>query len=592
MEINALQEILAAIDLHGKGRLQEAADKYKRVIASDPDHHHALFGLAVTLGQQGQSDEAIATMRQAIERSPGNALYLETLGNQYMSVGRYREAAEAYAQALAINPQNPAASIAVADALQKCGDYAGAIETYAYALRLAPTSTRALINIGAAYLGIADYRHAAEYLEMATRLDAGNSEALNNLGVANKGLQRYEEALDCYDRAIQADPNNSVAMLNAGAVCLIRKDYAACVRWNLLSLSHRPEQVEAHQNLAVAYRRMGRLDVADEHRQAAYTRQCVFFDYARQPVRTLLLLNTSREGNIPTEHIVVRERNNVVTLMLDFLDVATFPGGLEFDLIFNAIGDPDSLDDAQVFAKLAAINPRNRPMLNAPDKVQASCRDNTRELLAHIEDVYVPPTSKATPDALEQHVAAFLQQHQRAIVRPARSHGGDHVQLVAVLDDLKPPAHDLADVFYVTEFVDYRSDDDYFRKYRIIYVDRRPYPYHLAIGQHWMIHYETADMPGHPWKLDEELRFLADPATAIGQRAMQAINAIGTALDLDYVGIDFTILKNGQILVFEANPTMLVHPEDPGGPLAHKNSYVREIIDALDARMSQLATAH
>lgn len=50
-------------------------------------------------------------------------------------------------------------------------------------------------------------------------------------------------------------------------------------------------------------------------------------------------------------------------------------------------------------------------------------------------------------------------------------------------------------------------------------------------------------------------------AFVLGERAMAAIAAIGRRLDLDYGGMDFTLLADGRLFVFEANATMLVHGE-------------------------------
>src|ERR1700744_80618 len=116
----------------------------------------------------------------------------------------------------------------------------------------------------------------------------------------------------------------------------------------------------------------------------------------------------------------------------------------------------------------------------------------------------------------------------------------------------------------------------------MIYVDREHFPYHLAISKHWLVHYFSADMLEAPWKRDEERRFLEDPQTALGTEAFEAIRAIGRRLDLDYGGIDFSLLPDGRVLVFEANATMLVHPEPEGGELAHKNVQVRAIVEAFE----------
>ena len=82
---------------------------------------------------------------------------------------------------------------------------------------------------------------------------------------------------------------------------------------------------------------------------------------------------------------------------------------------------------------------------------------------------------------------------------------------------------------------------------------------------------------------------LEDPEAALGQRAWAAITAIGERLDLDYCGLDFSVLPDGRVLVFEANATMLAHPEAPGGPLAHKNPAIEKIFAAFRAMLAGTA---
>ena len=81
------------------------------------------------------------------------------------------------------------------------------------------------------------------------------------------------------------------------------------------------------------------------------------------------------------------------------------------------------------------------------------------------------------------------------------------------------------------------------------------------------------------------MRYLENPQSALGRDAWAAVAAIGQAMDLDYAGVDFSLLPDGRVLVFEANATMLVHPETPDGPLAHKNPFVQQIVDAFQAML-------
>ena len=175
------------------------------------------------------------------------------------------------------------------------------------------------------------------------------------------------------------------------------------------------------------------------------------------------------------------------------------------------------------------------------------------------------------------------------LIRPIGSHGGQQFERCETLQQLERQLRPLKDGCYLTTYHDYISADGYYRKYRMIYVDRKPLPYHLAISENWMVHYGTSNMEQHPWRIDEEYRFLQHPDKILGTRAMSAIAAIGKRLDFDYGGIDFTLLADGRILVFEANPTMLVHREHSNSRLAHKNHFVQHIVDAFQQLLGRLA---
>jgi glutathione synthase/RimK-type ligase-like ATP-grasp enzyme len=84
---------------------------------------------------------------------------------------------------------------------------------------------------------------------------------------------------------------------------------------------------------------------------------------------------------------------------------------------------------------------------------------------------------------------------------------------------------------------------------------------------------------------------LQAPDVALGERAWRAIGQVGARLDLDYAGLDFSLLPDGRVLVFEANATMLVHPEAEDGEFAYKNPAVRRIVEAFQAKLAEAAEA-
>jgi hypothetical protein len=88
--------------------------------------------------------------------------------------------------------------------------------------------------------------------------------------------------------------------------------------------------------------------------------------------------------------------------------------------------------------------------------------------------------------------------------------------------------------FFLSRFVDYRNADGLYRKYRVVLVDGQAYAGHMAISEHWMIHYLNAHMGASAQKRDEEARFMQDFDTAFGARHRQALQAIRQAAGLDY----------------------------------------------------------
>ena len=92
--------------------------------------------------------------------------------------------------------------------------------------------------------------------------------------------------------------------------------------------------------------------------------------------------------------------------------------------------------------------------------------------------------------------------------------------------------------FYVSDFINYQSSDGSYRKYRIALIDKQPYLCHLAVSDHWMVHYMSAGMELSAEKrAEEEAAFIAF-SSEFSQRHRLALSAIADRLGLDYVVLD------------------------------------------------------
>jgi glutathione synthase/RimK-type ligase-like ATP-grasp enzyme len=289
----------------------------------------------------------------------------------------------------------------------------------------------------------------------------------------------------------------------------------------------------------------------------------------------VLLVPAPWPCNVPLDFIVDRSRFALHKWYLTALADDDLGGLPAYDVVFDAIGASDEAAPALAFATRFAATAA-RATINDPRRVAATARPALAATLGGIAGCTVPATVRVAAAALDRAEIAFP-----LIARPVDRHGGRDAALVADAAALREhAARTGAATFDLTAFVDYRDADGLYRKYRIMFVDGRPYPYHLAAAGQWMIHYHRTTMAERADLRAEEARFIDDPA-AVFPGWGTTMPAIAAALGLDYVGIDCARLTDGTVLVFEADTAMLVHANDAPEPFAYKEPAVARIAAAL-----------
>jgi tetratricopeptide (TPR) repeat protein len=427
-------------------------------------------------------------------------------------------------------------------------------------------------------------------LELSAALHDDRPPAQMELAYAYVDLDRPADAERCFKRVLELEPASAEAHAALGALYLSVGIADGAEHYSRRALALEAAHGIASQTLAAILEGRGEADAAAAVLDAAYRRQALFVQPAPTPLMRVLVLATVSTGNIPYKLIMPARRYTRLTWYMEHARAAETPNPATYDLIFNIIGDADlagpSAEAVEQFLATA-----ERPLLNRPANVAWTRRDRLGERLAGIDDLVVPRTVRLEAAGFGGHNAIELAKTQDLappfLLRPIGSHGGKGLVQVGEGDGETRPAAGLD--HYLTAYADYRSADGLFRKYRVLFVGGEPYPYHLAISEHWLVHHETSGMTPFDDRRAEEARFLADPEAALGARGMAAIRAIGQRLDLDYCGVDFSLLPDGRVLVFEANATMLAHAEDADGPYAHKNPFVARIAEAFQALLARKA---
>ncbi len=330
--------------------------------------------------------------------------------------------------------------------------------------------------------------------------------------------------------------------------------------YEVAQILRKPELALAHQAAAIA--------LSPVHSTPACERE----DYAL----LVLCAPGPYTANTPVDLIF---DSRYVTLHRWYVDPSgDIPHLPRYDAIWIAIGESDASASRLRAAERFAATQR-QPLFNRPDAINRLNRVALGEAFASARRTCAVTTERV---ARERYAAESCPVPH--IVRPVDSHGGTGLERID--DDAQRAAYAArsdSEFLYVAPFIDYSSADGYFRKYRIIFIDGEPFPFHLAISPNWMVHYYNAPMTEHQWMRDEELAFFENFAGAFSGDLTEALRETAERLGLDYVGIDCAIGRDGRLLLFEADNAVIVHVLDDPVMFAYKHRHVPRITAALDA---------
>ena len=270
----------------------------------------------------------------------------------------------------------------------------------------------------------------------------------------------------------------------------------------------------------------------------------------------------------------------------------------EHDAVLVALGY--ALEHQQLLNTLQdelAIWPR--PVINAPRFIPHTERSVASTLLQGIPGVLMPPTlaaDRATLMRLSQATHTLSTYYPGwsfpIIVRPVGSHAGRDLEKIDTADALNDYLTRVAaQEFFISPFVDYQWADGLYRKFRIALVDGEPFICHMAISEHWMIHYLNAGMYDDADKRAEEADFMADFDTFVA-RHRTALAEIHERSGLDYVCFDGAETPDGQLLIFEIDHVMVVHAMDPIDLFPYKPAHIQLVQTAFEQMVARRVHAH
>lgn len=421
------------------------------------------------------------------------------------------------------------------------------------------------------------------YIDVLSR-DPSHRAALNNLGALLLQTGYRAAARTAFLEAVSRYPDDPVSQTNLANVYRESGDLANARAHYELAIDLDPNLAEAHQGLSVVLADLGDTTRAVHHRRLGFGgKPVITYPYRgdSQPVSVLVLAGTAG-GNVTVRYFLDERVFETNIVFVEYFDPATpLPA---HSVIFNAIGDVES-EAAALAAAPRILALTNAPVVNSPAAVIETGRGHNADRLARIPGVITSGAVTLPRDQLASPEAATLLTRLGfefpLLIRTPGFHMGRHFLRVESIADLPAALAELpGEELIVMRFLDARGPDGKARKYRIMMIDGRLYPLHVAVAGHWKVHYITADMADNAAHRAEDAAFLVDMEGVLGPRAMAALSAIQSALGLDYAGIDFALNAAGDLLLFETNATMSVYPPDADEKWAYRRPAVESIYAA------------
>jgi hypothetical protein len=272
-------------------------------------------------------------------------------------------------------------------------------------------------------------------------------------------------------------------------------------------------------------------------------------------------------------------------------DTTEFDNLPAHDVALLAIGEANG--HGPVLARMAELLPHfaGPIMNNRPDLIAALTRDGVSAMFANEPSILSPQTHRIDRTALLAITTGSAQLPEAIpgldfpfIIRPIGTHaGGGLDRLLAIEDLFRYLEEQDGSEFYVAPFIDYRGADGLYNKQRIVLIHGRPFPSHMALSSHWIVHYLSAGMAENADKRAVEADWMAHFDRDFARRHADAFAALYRHVGLDYFGIDCAELPDGRLLVFELDVAMVVHDMDDVTIFPYKKIAMQTLFDAFVA---------
>lgn len=223
--------------------------------------------------------------------------------------------------------------------------------------------------------------------------------------------------------------------------------------------------------------------------------------------------------------------------------------------IVNACADADEYQSGLEMLAKATAGTR-LPVFNRPEVVLETARDKIIEKVSGIDGLTVPNCLKFEPKLPKDFQDAFEQGGftYPVLVRPAASQTGQGLIKIDGPQDWDKiyTIHWAGRSLYMTQFVERRDEHGTYTKFRVAFINRKPYFKSAVTKSEPIVHGSMRTIESATKEIEMLDRLAEDPALA------RIIEKLAQVIRLNFWGVDLGWSAEGDFVFFEATAAMSI----------------------------------
>jgi tetratricopeptide (TPR) repeat protein len=257
MQMTVQQAFELAVQHHRAGRLAEAEQLYRQILAAEPNQPDALFNLGYLARQVNRPAEAAALWKRVASLRPDGSDVQYQLAYALLDANEPFEAASIARRAIAAKPDFADAHAILARALSAARKHGEALVSIDRATELAPDSPEVRNHAGQVHQAAGRLAEAREQFERAIKLNPSVPYYHRNLAAVLDAMDDVDGAIAAANESMRLAGEDAQILVNLSTLYRRRRQYDACLATADRAVKLQPSLASAHGARSIALLSLG-----------------------------------------------------------------------------------------------------------------------------------------------------------------------------------------------------------------------------------------------------------------------------------------------------------------------------------------------